>query len=162
MQKLISSFLTDKELGDVMTALTSSLVAVKPFSISLQDADRKGLRIMAEGREGIARTVCRLSLEHEDQLPRNEDPHLLEQALAYHDRLLALQERAAHFFEMVDDTLVGLKVDIMKLSDQYSTYLQAARTSNANLDAGMNQIDEYNKRFGNRTADKTDETPPAN
>jgi hypothetical protein len=159
MENYVSKFMVDSDFGLIMAQMSSSITAAKPFSIGLDASQRKGLRSMAEGREGITRTISRISLEHVDNLPRTEDPLVLETLLAYYDKLAGMRERAAHMHEMLDDTAVGLSVDIMKMADRFNAHLQAARTGNANLDAALIQIDEYNKRFGTRPNAEETDTP---
>ena len=158
MEKLIRAYLTDAEISQLSNGIGYSIGTIKPKCTSLNDIERKGLRTMAEGREGFARTTCRIALNFTDVLPRNENPTEMEAALLYYDQLALVKEKIARLLEMVDDTAQAQSADIMVYADRYCAYLQAARTGNTSLDAAMDQIDEYNKRFGVRGG-QDEETP---
>lgn len=105
----------------------------------------------------MARTISRITLTHTDCLPRNENPEEAETALKYYDQLAGLLQKAAFFHEMIDDTLTAVGADIMAMVDRYAGFLQAARAGNTSLDMALDQLDEYNKRFAN----KSEEQEPA-
>lgn len=90
MEKLIKNFFGEAETQKAQADLDQGISNFKSFATSLNNSQRRGLRTMAEGREGLARTISRVSLTHGDCLPRNEDPAELEQSLAYYDRLAGL------------------------------------------------------------------------
>jgi hypothetical protein len=150
MEKYVTRFLAEPDFDTAHAELDQRIVIVKPFSTSLNDSQRIGIRTMAEGREGMVRTVCRISLTHVDCLPRNENPGEMEKALAYYDRLAGLLQKVALYHEMIDDTLVAVGGDIMALADRYTGYLQTARAGNNNLDMALDQVDEYNRRFAGK------------
>lgn len=151
------------DLENISKKLDGIAEQVKPFSTSLNDSQRIGLRTMAEGREGLVRTISRIAGTFATSLPRNEDPSQLENALAYYDSLAALLQKTALLHEMIDDTVTALGADIMATADRYTSYLQTARSGNTNLDMAMNQLDAYNQRFGTKPAAKEPgETTAAN
>jgi hypothetical protein len=69
-----------------------------------------------------------------------------------------LRLAAAKLHEMVDDTQTATGVDIMALVDRYAAYMQTARKNNTALDSALNEVDQWNSRFG-ATGSKTEETP---
>ena len=158
MQKLVSGFLSKPDIDKIYQSLDQVIAVVKPVSTSLNDTQRIGLRTMAEGREGMVRTISRIALTHLDSLPRNEDPKEVEETLAYYDQLAALLQKVSFFHEMLDDTITAVGADVMAITDRYGGYLQAARVGNTSLDMALDQLDAYNKRFGTRTA-KEEQAP---
>ncbi len=133
-----------------MSDYTKDAIALfQSYSISLDDKDRKGLRTMAEGRQGIAETMCRVAVNFEECLPRTENAQDMVAALDYHSKLAMLQTTLIKLFEMVDDTLVAQGVDVVKMYDRYNVHFQGARLHNSNLDMALQPIDDYNKRFAN-------------
>lgn len=152
MEKFVTRFFAQPDIDKAQTDLEQRINTIKPFTASLNDSQRLGLRTMAEGREGLARTISRIAITHFENLPRNENPEEMEAALAYYDKLSTLQQRVLFYSEMIDDTLTGLGADIMAMADRYVGYLQTARNGNNNLDMALSQVDDYNKRFGNRSS----------
>jgi hypothetical protein len=152
MEKYVTRFLGEPDFIKAHADLDLAVGLVKPFSTSLNDSQRIGFRTMADGREGMVRTVCRISLTHIDCLPRNENPEEMELALAYYDKLAGLLQKAALYHELIDDTLTAVGGDIMALADRYTGHLQTARAGNNSLDMAMDQVDEYNRRFVSKTS----------
>jgi hypothetical protein len=162
MKRLVFTFMPQDQLAKTNDALTGVVGMVEPFGTSLNNEERMGSRSMKEGREGYARTTSRVSLEFVDSLPRNEDPAELQASLAYYDELARVRVKAARVLEIIDDTAMALGVDIMAMADRYTSYLQTAREGNTSLDAALQQIDEYNKRFAIRPNEEdapVEETP---
>lgn len=122
--------------------------AMQPFNVALSNEKRKGLRTMAEGREGYAKLVSDVAITHVESLPRNEDPDQLQASLAYYSLLSQLRIQAAKLYEMVEDTQTASGADVMAMVDRYSNYLQTARKNNTALDMALADIDTYNSRFG--------------
>ncbi len=152
MENHVNRFLAGPDFDLAHAELDQRTSFLKSFCTSLNDSQRVGFRTMAEGREGLVRTVCRISLTHRNYLPQSENPEEMEKALAYYDRLAGLLQKVALYHEMLDDTLVALGGDIMGMSDRYTGYLQVARTGNNSLDMALDQVDEYNRRFAGKAS----------
>lgn len=161
MKSLVEMSLPQSDIENIAKQLDGMTGMVKAFSTSLNDTQRVGLRTMAEGREGLVRTISRIANTHVSSLPRNEDPTQLENALAYYDQLANVLQKTGLLHEMIDDTVTALGADIMAISDRYSNFLQTARLGDNSLDMAMNQLDAYNQRFGARSAVKetSEDTP---
>lgn len=130
--------------------------AMQDYNVSLSSEQRKGVRTMAEGREGFAKLVSDIAITHIENLPRNENPDDLKQALNYYSLLSGVRLAAAKLYEMVDDTQTSIGIDIMAMADRYSGHLQTARKANNALDMALNEVDDWNSRFGaeNKEPDK--------
>jgi hypothetical protein len=148
MLKTIQKQLTAAEADSMLKQLDLLHKQMLDYNVSLNDDQRKGLRTMAEGREGFAKLVSDIGLTHLESLPRNENPEELKQLLNYYSLLSGLRLSAAKLLEMVDDTQTASGIDIMAMVDRYTAYLQAARKGNTALDAALNEVDSWNSRFG--------------
>lgn len=160
MLKHIQKQLPVADAGFMQTQLDLLINQLNTYNVSLNDDQRKGLRTMAEGREGFAKLVGDIALAHTESLPRNEDPKELQEALAYYSQLSKLRVQAAKLYEMLDDTQTATGMDVMAMVDRYSAYLQAARNANTALDGALNEVDKYNSRFG-AVGEKTEKEPVA-
>jgi hypothetical protein len=154
MENYVNRFLGEPDFDTAHAELDQRISMLKPFCVSLNDSQRVGFRTMAEGREGLVRTVCRISLTHRKSLPQDENPEELEKALVYYDKLAGLLQKVSLYYEMTDDTLTALGGDLMAMCDRYTGYLQVARTGNTSLDMALNQVDEYNKRFTGKASEE--------
>lgn len=121
---------------------------MQDYHAGLSTDQRKGVRTMAEGREGFAKLVSDIAIVHQESLPRNEYPGDLKEALAYYSLLSGVRLAAAKLYEMVDDTQTTIGIDIMAMTDRFSGYLQTARKANNALDMALNEVDNWNSRFG--------------
>lgn len=164
----LSSALTEAQMTMLLDHLYQSETLIANFAVSLSDEERRGVRTVAEGREGYVAEALRIANEFNSELPRSFDVAEFETVLALFNqwrRLLVLAEKIA---EQVDDTSLALGIDLMTKADRVNTMLQAGRRDNANLDRALTRLDDYNKRFGTRPSNPADNstnapiTPPEN
>lgn len=150
MPNLISEFMPVNLADDINSKLKDQITALKPFKINLTDDFKNGSRTMAEGREGLARTVSKIASANVDSLARENDPKELEERLAYDAKLEDVRQSGLIIIEFIEETQLANGIDIMKLVDAFSANLQTSRSRNGSLDAAMKPLDEYNKRFGGK------------
>ena len=152
----VSKYADPALLDGINSEVDRQIATFADYRLSLGDEQKLGLRSMAEGREGIVNTICRIAGNFPECLPRNEDPAEMEKALTYWGHLAAVIQKVDKLKEVLEDTHAGLGADLMGMMDRYTGYLQSARTGNNNLDLAMRQVDEFNKRFGSRNGSGDD------
>jgi len=113
---------------------------------------------MAEGREGYARLISRISTQFPDALGRSDNPDELTGLLDYYHNLEGSRMALLQNQETIEEIQLGASADIMTLTDRYKNNLQLSRENDAALDLAMREVDNWNARFINK--DKTT-TPPA-
>lgn len=118
----------------------------------IKKKDKSGKRSMAEGREGYARLISKIALQHDEKLNKQDDASELEARLKYDSSLEGVRQAAIAFLERVSDTQYCNSVDCMTLTDRFAESLHSARNRNSDLDEAMKEVDEYNARFGPATA----------
>lgn len=156
MPNLISTFMPAKTAEEVISNLNGQVAIIKPFKVNLTDEAKRGSRTMGEGREGLARLVCKIATNNIDSLARENDPKELEDRLNYDDQLEDIRQAALSMLEITEETQLANSIDIMKLVDGFVANLQTSRSRNGSLDNSMSEVDEYYKRF----APKTEEPKP--
>jgi len=63
MRKFILT-IPEKTVTDTYTStITSALIPLKDYKLNLTDDEKPGMRTMAEGREGYARLISRISAQ---------------------------------------------------------------------------------------------------
>lgn len=157
MRPLIITKLPVASADAIKTNLKTQLTSLEPFKINLSDGEKIGGRTMAEGREGLARLISKIASAHINSLAREHNPQDLEDRLDYDAKLEEIRQLAMKLNEIVTETQLANSVDIMTYVDAYAENLQTSRRDNGSLDLAMREIDEWNKRFGNKPSD----TPPA-
>lgn len=150
MRKYVTTPLPQPISATAATAINTVIDQLKPFMTPLTDEELRGLRTMAEGREGLVRLVASIATQHEDSLPRQDNPADLTDALTADTYLETLRQAAVELLEMVTDMQSANSADIMILSDAYTQSLQANRKRKASLDAAMDEVDEWNRRYARR------------
>ncbi len=150
MSLLVNRFATAAETDQLVTGANQLNKLFEPSSVNLTNEQSIGLRTMGQGREGIVRLVSAIATQNIESLPRNEEPAELSSRLDYYARLEAARQSIIPLQEMIDNTQNALGADIMQLFDRYYGYLQSARSNNITLDNAMGEVDEWNKRFGER------------
>jgi hypothetical protein len=143
---------TIEEAGQLLTTLRDQL---RPYSVGLSNTNKKGLRTMAQGREGFARMISQIASAHTNSLMREHDPQSLEQALQYDAALEKLRQAAMALDEMITETQLANSVNIMRQVDAFAEALQLSRKGSEALDNAMSEVDEWNKRFGARAEEET-------
>ena len=128
-------------------SLTTSLA---PYKVNLNEAQKTGVRNMAEGREGYARMISQIASNNINSLAREHNPADLVSRLAYDSKLEEARQACLSLLETITDTQLANSIDIMKNVDDYAGNLQTSRNNNAALDLAMREVDDWNKRFGNR------------
>ena len=158
----VSKYADSGVLDGIDSEMDRQLSTFDAYRISLPDEQKVGLRSLAEGREGIVNTVCRIAGNFTECLPRNEDPAEMKKALEYWGHLTAVIQKVDKLKEALDDTQAGLGADLMGMTDRFTNHLQTARKSNNNLDLAMRQVDEFNQKFVNEGLKKADDNGQAN
>ena len=161
MTQLVTKFAAKADTDQIIAGANAINKLFEPNSVNLTNEQLTGLRTMSQGREGVVRLLSSIATQNINSLPRNEDPADLASRLEYYTQLQAARQAIMPLFEMLDNTQNALGGDIMQLYDRYYCYLQAARSGNTTLDLAMAEIDEWNKRFGERpnTGPTKDGTP---
>lgn len=160
MNFLVTGFASNTEIQQMTDGANAAMTLFQPNSVNLTNAEASGLRTMSQGREGIVRLISKIATQNVNNLPRNEDPAQLSERLDYYASLSSLRQAFMPIFEMIDNTQNALGADIMQLSDRYAGYLQAARSSNSALDMAMGEVDDWNKRFGERPVEEDNNPEP--
>lgn len=148
---------TSSQLQDARLSIKTAIGHLGDGMISMNNDDRRSSRSVSEGREGYVDEILRVANEYEDILPRNIDISLVRSLFNHfkeQKQFLVLVEKLA---ELVDDTTLGIGVELMHHTDIMLKSLQIAREYNANLDRALAGIDAYNSRFGKRS-DETSST----
>jgi hypothetical protein len=161
MEKMIKVQLSDTEQQELMKSLNDGRKIMKAVSVGLSDMQKTGVRSMAEGREGFARMVSKIAVAHVDSLAREHDPAELEGKLAYDSTLEDMRQSVMALHEMIEETQLANSMDIMSLVDKYAANLDTSRKGNEALDMALREVDDYNKRFGERNKSKTPVTADA-
>ncbi len=160
MEKMIKVKLPLAEQQAVVKALTECRHKIKGVSVGLSNSEKKGARVMAGGREGLARLVNKIAQAHINSLAREDDPKDLEDRLLYDAELEEMRQQAMAFYEAVEETQLANSRDIMMLVDKFTGSLQASRNGNASLDLSMREVDVYNSRFANKPKAAETQTEP--
>lgn len=160
-QLSLSDVLNSQELSDAIMHLQEFGRSIKKFVISLSAEDRIGIRTIAEGREGYAREMLRISRIYINSLPREYNVEEFEELFRLYDEWKPILTESEMYAEQIDDTLVAIGMEIMKNADTANGFLQIARKGNANLDRAMEGIDRFNSRYGKSgDGSSTTNTPP--
>ena len=155
MSKIITSIAAKAITDTLITNVNNAVVPFAPFKINLTASDKIGSRSMAEGREGYARLVSRIANQNPNALSRADNPSELANLLDYYNNLEGCRIAITQVLEMISETQLGAATDIMTLTDRYVANLQISRGNDASLDNAMQEVDDYNSRFGKSTP-----TPP--
>ena len=162
MAELINSQLPAADAVSMAAQLKSMIATFEPHYHNLSNEERTGIRTMAEGREGIVRTINQVAQANPDDLSRKDDPMALQKKLDYDVQLENIRQLAVKLLEYVEETQLANSQDIMAVADAFVATLQIARSRNSGLDQAMKPIDEHNKKFGrSQKADDTIVVPPA-
>jgi hypothetical protein len=159
MRKYISSIPANTVNTAFTTAINAAAVPLAPFKINLTDAEKIGMRTMAEGREGYARLVSRIATQFPNGLSRADNPSELTTLLAYYADLEANRLAVLQVLETIQEIQQGAAADIMTLVDRYNSNLQISRTNEGSLDLAMKEVDDYNSRFSNNNNNVPPPTP---
>jgi hypothetical protein len=144
----VSSEIKPDDLQNLADQVNKLNEMVSINAVKIKDEKKNGVRVMSQGREGYVRLVSKVATQHIDSLSRADDPIELAQRLTYDENLQAARQAVKDLFEYVDGTSWGNSADIMEMADRYVNSLQGQRGNNTALDSAMNEIDEWNKRFG--------------
>jgi hypothetical protein len=158
MRKFIATIAPKTVTDALITAINSALTPFSTYKISLSNDEKLGTRSMAEGREGYARLVSRIANQFPNSLSRVDVPADLSNLLDYYQNLEAVRLAYIQGIETIEETQLGAATDIMTLVDRYAQNLQISRANEGALDGAMKEVDEWNKRFVN----KSTPTPPEN
>jgi hypothetical protein len=151
MRKFIATIAQKTVTDALVTALNNALTPFNAFKISLTNEEKLGSRSMAEGREGYARLVSRIATQFPNSLSRADVPTDLTNLLDYYQNLEAVRLAYLQGIETIEETQQGAATDIMTLVDRYTQNLQISRANEGALDYAMKEVDEWNKRFANKT-----------
>lgn len=160
MRKYVTNPVPEATSADAANSINNVIDLLEPYKTPLTDEERKGLRTMAEGREGLVRLVASIATQHEDSLARQDNPQELADALAADAHLETVRQAALEVLEMVTDIQASNSADIMVLSDAYAQSLQANRKRNSSLDAALGEVDDWNKRYANNGSTVPKAPPP--
>lgn len=156
MEQFIFTQAPQPKLDSILTATNDSITLFQPYSINLTNKQKEGGRFMSRGREGYARLTSAIANQNIQSLTRSDDPSELSGLLNYYASLQANRQAIMSLLEKVEETQLGAAADIMVLVDRYVDSLQIGRKDNAALDLAMQEIDEWNKRFANKTDEEID------
>lgn len=131
-------------------AINTAIEPLEPFKINISDGEKAGMRSMAEGREGYVRLISRIATQYPNALSREDLPAELVDLLAYYDKQQANRMALLEALELVEEGSLATATDIMALADRYNANMAISRRNNSALDLAMREVDEWNKRFGNR------------
>lgn len=151
MQNLISNVMPARTADEVTSILKDQVAIIEPFKVNLTDEFKEGSRTMGPVREGYARLVSKIASNNINSLARDQDPKVLEDKLDYDEKLETMRQVALTLAEMITETQLANSADIMKMVDDFVDNLQNSRGRNGSLDSQMGEVDEYNKRFANKT-----------
>ncbi|MFM2387461.1 MAG: hypothetical protein RL660_2218 [Bacteroidota bacterium] len=158
MRKFVSS-IAAKSVTDAIGAAISSAMnpAFNAFKINLNPDEKIGLRTFAADREGYVRMVARIATQNPNALGRSDTPSELNGLLDYYNNLEGVRLQLVQALEIIQETQLGAAADSMTLTDRYVQNMQISRSNDASLDSAMQEVDDYNKRFGSRlsAADNT-------
>lgn len=135
-------------------AINTALAPLLPFKISLTNEEKKGMRSMAEGREGFARLIGRIANQFPNSLSRIDTPAEFNTLLGVYENTEAVKMALLQALETVEEIGMGASTDIMTLVDRYSASLDISRGTDGALDLAMREVDEYNSRFANKSLKK--------
>lgn len=150
MRKLITDIPPAAVLTGMITDLNKATAALEPFKINLTNEEKSGSRSMGQNREGYVRMISAVATQFPNSLGRTDDPRDLVDILNYNSALKGVLMAVFQATETIQETLLGVGIDTMTLSDRFVDNLQISRKHDGSLDLAMEQIDEYNKRFGRR------------
>ena len=150
---VVENLPSSSQLLDARQSVKSAITQLGNGMISMSNDDRRSSRGISEGREGYVDEILRVANEYEDILPRNIDIALIYAVFSHFKDLKQFFVLVEKLAEMVDDTVLGIGVELMHHVDIILKSLQVAREYNANLDRALAGIDNYNSRFGKRSDD---------
>jgi len=149
MNNFIVNQIPAATLQAIKQAVANQITAANQYKVGLSDAEKSGLRTMAFGREGFARTVNKIAQTHVNSLARELNPTDLDAKLNYDAALEDIRQQTMALLELITETQLANSADIMSLVDKMVANLQTSRTGNASLDLAMREVDEWNSRFSN-------------
>src|SRR5436190_12611991 len=113
MRKFITTIPSSNILTGFTTAINSAIVPFMPFKINLTNDEKKGARTMAEGREGYARLISRISNQFPNSLSRADQPTDLSNLLTFYHDLEANRLAVTQALETIHEIQLGAATDIM-------------------------------------------------
>lgn len=155
MRKFITTMPATTVQTAFTTAINTALTPLLPFKISLTNDEKKGMRSMAEGREGYARLIARIATQFPNSLSRADVPADLNNLLAFYDGVESMRMALAQAMEVIEEIGLGTATDIMTAVDRYGASLEISRSNEGALDFAMQEVDDYNSRFTKKSI-KTD------
>jgi hypothetical protein len=156
MRKFITTIPALTIFTTFTTAINTALAPLLPFKISLTNEEKKGMRSMAEGREGFARLIGRIANQFPNSLSRVDTPAEFNTLMSVYENVEATRMALLQALETIEEIGIGTATDIMTLVDRYGASLEISRGSEGALDLAMKEVDEYNARFGKRNAKAAD------
>lgn len=154
MRKFITTMPATTVQTAFTTAINTALTPLLPFKISLTNEEKKGMRSMAEGREGYARLIARIATQFPNSLSRADVPSDLNNLLAFYDGVESIRMALTQAMEVVEEIGLGTATDIMTAVDRYGASLEISSSNEGALDLAMQEVDEYNGRFANKSLKK--------
>lgn len=158
MRKFITTIPEETRTSDFTTSINDALTTYDAYKINLTDEEKTGLRSMAEGREGYARLISRIATQFPNSLSRADSPEELKELLTYYQNLESNRLALVQSLETIQEIQLGASADIMFKVDRFAQNLQISRSNEGSLDLAMQEVDDWNGRFANRTP----EDPPVN
>ncbi len=147
MSFLVKELQDPKLLQEQLGTINKVRDSFMPFSKHLENEDKVGMRVMAEGREGYARLVSRIAIQHDNTLAKTDNSQELADRLLYNEALDANRIATMEYLELLTDTQSANSADIMSMVDRYADSLERGRRNNSALDSAMKEIDDWNSRY---------------
>jgi hypothetical protein len=123
MRKFITTMPATTVQTAFTTAINTALTPLLPFKISLTNEEKKGMRSMAEGREGFARLIARIATQFPNSLSRADVPADLNNLLAFYDGVESMRMSLTQAMEVIEEIGLGTATDIMTVVDRYVNVL---------------------------------------
>lgn len=151
MENRISGVLTDQDIIDIGTALTTGVLSKLPFAILYEPSERNQKRVMGARRESLVRDVFDGVNMHAADMPQTFNIAEFEKDRNLEVNLKKVKDLIiSSVMVKIDDTLQQIRKELMQQTDVGYAMLKAIARTNTAVRETIKEIAEHNKEMGRR------------
>jgi hypothetical protein len=130
---------TQKQVDALIADVMAIQKRIEGFTVSLTDAERRGITKMRPGGEGVVATLVQVAQQHDVKLPEVSATGIAGD-LALAQRLRPLGEATRQLFRRVEDTILNAQGDCWWSATALYTALSRIAAGNATLQASLRSV----------------------
>lgn len=142
---------TPEEIAEWKLGVSGVVDKVKEGAMPLSKEDRSSFRKMGPHGLVYAITANRLGAQHIEHLPRSFNPVDFDNLLKAHADLSIVHSYVKQLDELLSDYIMALGIEAMVKTKVVHDALRTANYNIPELNAGLSELDEFNKRSSSDT-----------